>query len=201
MSRVGRGNGWEQLFWTVFKRSRNAIALLDDDRRLVEVNGAFLQLLGYARSELVGHPAWELVAGGPLLTQDEWRATLARGEFAGEAEFVRKDGRRISVQYAAHPEVMTGRQYLLFVVVGTHRTGDRFRRGTESARPRRSLSGREREIVHLVALGKSGPEIADELHISHETVRTHIRNAMAKLNTRSRPQLVAVALGQGLISA
>jgi PAS domain S-box-containing protein len=201
MSRAGRGNGWENLFWTVFKRSRNAIVLVDgSDRRLVEVNGASLNLLGYTRNELVGHPIWEFVAGDPPVPPDEWQATLAREEFLGEAELARKDGGRVSVQYAAHVEVMTGQQYVLFVVIGTHRAGGRFRRPAGSTGPRRSLSDREREIVHLVALGKSGPEIAEDLHISHDTVRTHVRNAMAKLNARSRPQLVAMALGEGLIS-
>jgi DNA-binding NarL/FixJ family response regulator len=157
-------------------------------------------LLGYARSEVIGHPAWDFVAGGPVLTVSDWLATVARGEFTGEAELIRKDGGRVSVQYAAHPEVMTGRQYVLFVTVGAHRAGGQFRRAVESAGPSRSLSAREREIVHLVALGKSGPEIADELHISHQTVRTHIRNAMGKLNARSRAQLVAIALGEGLIA-
>ena len=44
-------------------------------------------------------------------------------------------------------------------------------------------------------------EIADELHLSHDTVRTHIRNAMAKTGARSRAHLVAKALGEGLVVA
>jgi DNA-binding CsgD family transcriptional regulator len=50
-----------------------------------------------------------------------------------------------------------------------------------------------------VALGRSGPEIADELGIAHDTVRTHVRNAMTKAGARSRAHLVARALGEGLI--
>jgi DNA-binding CsgD family transcriptional regulator len=49
----------------------------------------------------------------------------------------------------------------------------------------------------MVALGASGPEIADELRISHDTVRTHVRNAMTKLGARSRAQLVAMSLAEG----
>ena len=60
-----------------------------------------------------------------------------------------------------------------------------------------ALSERELEIVRLVALGRSGPEIADELGIAHDTVRTHVRNAMAKVGARSRAHLVAKALGEG----
>ena len=113
---------------------------------------------------------------------------------------LRKDGAELQVQYAAHPEVVTGRRLLLLVVL---RAGPARRRVDDHAGPpnaEEALSEREREIVHLVALGRSSPEIGDELHISKNTVRTHVRNAMAKLNARSRPQLVAVALGHGLIA-
>jgi DNA-binding CsgD family transcriptional regulator len=61
------------------------------------------------------------------------------------------------------------------------------------------LSRRELEVVRLVALGASRPEIAAELQISHDTVRTHVRNAMAKLGARSRAHLVAKAVGRSLV--
>ena len=52
--------------------------------------------------------------------------------------------------------------------------------------------------MRLVALGQTGPEIADELGIAHDTVRTHVRNAMDKLGARSRAHLVAKAIGEEL---
>jgi DNA-binding CsgD family transcriptional regulator len=63
--------------------------------------------------------------------------------------------------------------------------------------PRRGpgpLSKREREVLELLADGLSGAEIADRLVLSPETVRTHIRNAMAKLGASTRSQAVAIAL-------
>lgn len=60
---------------------------------------------------------------------------------------------------------------------------------------------REREIIGLVALGNTGPEIADQLQIAHHTVRTHVRNAMVRTDARSRAHLVAKALGNGLASS
>ena len=51
--------------------------------------------------------------------------------------------------------------------------------------------------MRLVALGDTGPEIAAELQISHNTVRTHVRNSMQRVGARSRAQLVAKALGEG----
>ncbi len=62
-----------------------------------------------------------------------------------------------------------------------------------------SLTEREREVVWLVAQGRTGPEIADELHIAHDTVRRHVHNAMTKTGARSRAHLVAKTLGDGQI--
>jgi len=57
-----------------------------------------------------------------------------------------------------------------------------------------SLSARERDVVRLLSLGSTGPEIADELQVAHNTVRTHVRNAMTKLEADTRTQAVALAL-------
>jgi DNA-binding CsgD family transcriptional regulator len=56
------------------------------------------------------------------------------------------------------------------------------------------LSTREREILGMLAGGVSGAQIAESLVLSPETVRTHIRNAMAKLGATSRAQAVALAV-------
>ena len=60
--------------------------------------------------------------------------------------------------------------------------------GGRSPRKTRSgaLSAREREVLGLLARGMSGSEIAESLVLSPETVRTHIRNAMAKLDASTR---------------
>jgi len=62
-----------------------------------------------------------------------------------------------------------------------------------------ALSTREREILGLLANGFSNPEIASRLFISPETVRTHVRNAMTKLEADTRTQAVALALRYALI--
>ena len=55
-------------------------------------------------------------------------------------------------------------------------------------------------VLRLLADGLSNEEIGKELFISHETVRTHVRKAMAKLDADTRTQAVATALRQSLIS-
>jgi DNA-binding CsgD family transcriptional regulator len=51
--------------------------------------------------------------------------------------------------------------------------------------------------VHLLTLGLTSGEIAERLSISVTTVRTHVRNAMAKTGAKTRAQLVATALAGG----
>jgi DNA-binding NarL/FixJ family response regulator len=63
-----------------------------------------------------------------------------------------------------------------------------------------TLTQREREVLRLLADGLSNEEIGKRLFISPETVRTHVRKAMAKLEADTRTQAVAIALRQSLIS-
>jgi DNA-binding NarL/FixJ family response regulator len=63
---------------------------------------------------------------------------------------------------------------------------------TPAARRLGQLSPREREVLGLLADGYQGPEIADRLFLSLETVRTHIRNGANKLGARTRVQAAAM---------
>jgi DNA-binding NarL/FixJ family response regulator len=174
------------------------MALVDHGRVVVDVNGAFVRLVGHKRDAMVGRPVAALVAGGPRFTAAEWQRALASGQFSGDAELIRADGAPVAVQWDAATEVVTGRQLVLFVALSTSRWGGRFRRTPAEDAPE-TLTAREREVVALVAMGASGREIADELHIAHDTVRTHVRNAMTHLGARSRAHLVAKALAGGHI--
>src|SRR3954454_18947236 len=102
--------GWSGLFWTAFKQSQNAMALIDEGRRHVEVNGAYLALTGYRRLSLLGRPIHEIVVGGPRLTEAEWQRALRGGDAFGDATVSCEDGHVVFVEYAAHPEVVTGRR-------------------------------------------------------------------------------------------
>jgi DNA-binding NarL/FixJ family response regulator len=64
-----------------------------------------------------------------------------------------------------------------------------------------ALTPREREILILVAAGKSNRDIADSLVISERTARTHVSNVLAKLGLTSRTQAALWAIREGLVTA
>jgi PAS domain S-box-containing protein len=188
--------GSAKLFSACFKQSRNAMLLLDSHRLQVDANGAYLKLLGYKRDQIIGHPIYEFRAGDRV-ARSRWEALLAAGHFTGDVELLAADGASVGVQWAATVEVVTGHRLILFVALNTSRWGQRFRRSAPPDPQPGNLSERELTVVRLVAHGSSGPEIAEELQIAHDTVRTHVRNAMAKVGARSRAHLVAKAIGEG----
>ena len=197
---MSTADGWSGLFTAAFAQSRNAMVLLDGERRHRDVNGAYLRMLGYRRDELLGKPVWEIVEGGPLVSEAEWREHLAEQRFSGDASMIAADGTTVRAHWGATVEVCTGRRFVLFVALSTSLAGAHFRRNRPpDADVLRPLSDREREILYLIALGHTSPEIAEMLQITHNTVRTHARNAMDKTGARSRAHLVAKALGEGLV--
>ena len=59
--------------------------------------------------------------------------------------------------------------------------------------PHPSLTPRQIEVVRLLERGRSTAQIADELHLSQETVRNHIRSLMRRLGAHSRLEAVFLA--------
>jgi DNA-binding CsgD family transcriptional regulator len=63
----------------------------------------------------------------------------------------------------------------------------------------RSITPREREVLHLVAQGHSNAEIAEAFVISEDTVKTHVKRPLSKLETRDRTQAAVFAYEVGLV--
>src|SRR5918997_1173163 len=61
------------------------------------------------------------------------------------------------------------------------------------------LTGREREILQLLADGMSNADVAARLFISQETVKSHVRHILAKLEADTRTHAVAIALREAII--
>jgi DNA-binding NarL/FixJ family response regulator len=97
---------------------------------------------------------------------------------AGEALLAPSITRRLIADYASRPE-----------------------RRRPSPKALDILTEREREILALVATGKSNDEIAGQLFLSPATVKTHVSRTMSKLEARDRAQLVVFAYESGLVVA
>ena len=64
-----------------------------------------------------------------------------------------------------------------------------------------TMTGREREVLVLLAHGQSNSEIADSLHLSESTVKTHVARVLAKTGSRDRVHAVVLAYETGLVVA
>ncbi len=115
----------------------------------------------------------------------------------GADGYVLKNGRAAEIVTAIR-EVMNGGSY--FSPVVAKEIVDQLRSPkAASAEPFSLLSGREREVLHLIADGLSAKEIAAELNISTKTVEAHRTSLMRKLGVRKATELVRYALRHGLI--
>jgi DNA-binding NarL/FixJ family response regulator len=63
----------------------------------------------------------------------------------------------------------------------------------------RELTNREREVLGLIATGLTNAEIADALHLSPLTAKTHVSRILMKLGARDRVQLVVIAYESGIV--
>jgi NarL family two-component system response regulator LiaR len=70
---------------------------------------------------------------------------------------------------------------------------------SETPNPFRELTGRELEVLRLVAAGKANQEIAGDLVISEKTVKTHITNILSKLHLTDRTQAAVYAWQEGIV--
>jgi PAS domain S-box-containing protein len=191
-------------FWRVFAQSRIPMALVDDERRYVNINDAAVQVFRYSRDEVIGERIGRTALGDPSTADAQWEQLMRTDELYGERIVAHANGTRMRVSFAAHATTIGKRWLALFVTLsarvqpgGPELIG---RVHVESADgSAQSLTLREREVVRLVALGSDTRGIAGDLCISPETVRTHVRNAMTKTGAHTRAQLVAVALADRLI--
>lgn len=82
----------------------------------------------------------------------------------------------------------------------TRKLIDEFAEMARSGRGPKKLSPREQEVLQLLAYGKANKEIARDLGIGAQTVKTHISHIFTKLGAADRTGAVAVALRKGLVA-
>jgi DNA-binding CsgD family transcriptional regulator len=178
-----------EAFWSVFRRSRIPMLVLSGDAVYVDVNDAACNALNLVRDDFVGRRLGFVT--DPKRIPDVERLW---------SEFQRRG--RLVVPYELAPAGGQTKTVILVCVADTPEPDCHLALfWTQAATPRKSpwLSPREQQITELLAAGLTGEQIATRLHLSAETVRTHIRNAMTALDARTRAHLIARAFETGLM--
>lgn len=135
-----------------------------------------------------------------LLTASESAEDLLEAVKAGASGYMTKDVPMPRLVAAMH-DVLDGGAAVSPAMGGKLFSSLRelLRHNGVAQRGRTDLTGRELEVLTLVGSGKTSKEIADELYISENTVRNHVRNILDKLGMKSRFEAVNWAHREGLI--
>ncbi len=115
---------------------------------------------------------------------------------AGARSYVLKEAEPAELLQAFRLAVQ-GRNYLHPRLGALMATGEEGGAGGAGGRP--VLSDREREVVRLIALGHTNPEIAERLHVAERTVKTYRARAIEKMGVSSRAEITAFARKLGLV--
>ena len=162
---------------------------------LLDVAMPDLNGLGATRAIKAKLPAVQVL----ILTMHDREDYLFEALRAGASGYVLK-GADTDDLLTAVRAVARGGVYL-FPQVARELLGDYLRRAQsgEAAGGRDRLTDREREIVQLIAEGKTAAQIAEDLHISAHTVRSHRDSIMTKLDLHDRAALIRYAVRRGLV--
>ena len=175
-------------------------SLHDVDGRFVHMNAAAERASGNSNAELLGHRFTEpLHPEARENVEAQFRRAVELGvptDF--ETVFVDASGRLRGVRAQHLPlrsdDAIVGVLILAFEVrqpPSEH----------VSLEPRPRLTPRQREILELIASGLSTAEVADELTLSPETVRNHLRSVFRELRAHTRVEAIVAAQRLGLLAA
>jgi DNA-binding CsgD family transcriptional regulator len=187
------------VLWAFFDTAPVALLAADDDRQIVRVNRRWADLTGYEVDAAKTMRIDDLLAPESRPGIDmRWSDLITTGLATARIVVLRPDHVRVAIRYGGFANVLDG----VHVAACFAEPGQDMR-ALRPARARRAgqLTRREQESLRLVAMGMTTTAAAEQLGISPETVRTHVRNAMNKLGARTRAQAIAVAMRDGEIPA
>ena len=130
MQQDASGIGWERLFWFVFQNSTHPIALIDDNRQVVEANDAALEVAQRTRIEVLGTFATDFLSPADRAESDRrWESIINTdtGEYFGSGTLLRGDGSEVEIEFAARMVQVGGRR-LAGPVILEFQVGRRHRR-------------------------------------------------------------------------
>lgn len=198
---VSRDEHARSQFHSLFVRSLNPMLIVDDERHYVDANAAACLFLRLPHEEIcklrvddVTPP--DLRDGMPALWAD-----FLHGRFSAERtqalrwEFHMPDGAAVAADLSSTPDFQPGRHLCIVAFPPSEAVRERLEIAPSLDSP--PLTRREREVLTLVALGNTGPQIAAQLYVAPETVRSHVNNILAKLRANNRAHAITIALQTG----
>jgi PAS domain S-box-containing protein len=128
------------------------------------------------------------------LARESFLRKVMGTERSTDAEVVLVDsgGERVQVDISSVPLRDGGRIVGVFGIVA-------HRKQTPPPNPHPDLTPRQSEVLHLLSHGRSTVQIAEELHVSVDTVRNHVRRMLRTLDAHSRIEAIAVAHRDGIL--
>jgi len=184
----------------VVAEAENGLAAVDKAARfqpsvvLMDIRMPELDGLEATRRILAADPGARIL----ILTTFDLDEYIYEALQAGASGFVLKDDP--PEQLIAAIRTVAAGDALLSPAV-TRRVIQQFTRIPRAAQPSglEQLTGRERDVLRLVAQGLSNAEIGEQLYIGETTVKTHVTHVLQKLQLRDRVQAVVLAYQTGLL--
>ncbi|ROR93742.1 LuxR family two component transcriptional regulator [Salana multivorans] len=171
-----------------------AVARHAPDVAVVDIRMPRMDGIGATERIVRDHPGTRVL----ILTTFDLDAYVYDALLAGASGFLLKDVRAARLVEAVH---LVAEGSMLLGPSATRRlVADVAQRGSRVANPGiAELSDREREVLEALARGLSNVEIAAELVVSENTVKTHVSQILRKLGCRDRVQAVIAAYEAGLV--
>jgi DNA-binding CsgD family transcriptional regulator len=196
---VLRARGHVPKVMRIFEHSHVPMVMVDARRRYVEVNRparltfrlSLVQMRALAVDDLTPRELTQEM-------EEIWARLLDAGCVAGRYQVAELDGSRLDIICFGLARVLPGLHLAAFT------PADWPERELDSVEDDHrgeltSLTPREIEVLGLAAEGRTGPELARLLALSHSTIETHFKNIYRKLNVRTRAAAVAKAMRLGWI--
>ena len=185
--------------------------IADDQRRWITGNEAACQLLGISREEIPWSTMDDVTpASEQGRLEEQWEAFLGHGAAEGLYELFVPGREPVPVEFGAVANVQASRHLAVFMPLEPEASaaetttsfigGPAWSAIVKDGEGRLALTKRERQVMTLVAAGGHSDDVASELFVSAETVKSHVQNALSKLGAHTRAHGVAIALVTGQIT-
>lgn len=184
----------------IFDHSLIPMVLVDQDRWHLDANPAARLFMRSSLAQMLTTRIDDLTPQDRLDDLERfWAILVEEGSVGGDYVVRTPDGAQVSIRFLGSANMLPGVH--LFLYIPSAWAENEIDRAIETRAPAPTtggtLSDRERSVLELVASGCDIDQIARELVLSPNTVKTHLRNAVRRMGARNRAHAIALAIGRG----